>query len=500
MGSNSFRLELARVVQGRYERLLYLKETVRLGAGLDEDGMLAEGAMRRGLECLSRFAVQLRGMDPHHVRAVATQTLREARNPDVFLSRAKAALAHPIEIISGREEARLIYAGVSHLQPGHRPRLVIDIGGRSTEMILGKGFTPRVAESFAVGSVSLSMRYFGDGKLTASAFRAAQIAAGAELEDSLKTFAPTRWQEALGSSGTVSAVSQLLIANGVSHGTITPDSLRWCIQRCIEAGDIQRLNLPGLREDRRPVVAGGLALLYTLCMHFGIKALQPSRGALRQGVVLDLHQRLLSQRGRRAPGTARSTGSATRSSGGEDLRARTVRDLQRRFEIDRDQAKVVRSAALHLHRFVSRDFDAAQELGWAADLHEIGQMVSHHDHHRHSAYLLTNADAAGFSQNEQRRLADFVLGQRGGLRKVDALLNEGSSAWQLLCLRVAVLLCHARSAAPISTTKLKVNGTTAVLKLSPVWAREHPRTMHLLSEESLAWQRNTPYRFSVDSN
>jgi exopolyphosphatase/guanosine-5'-triphosphate,3'-diphosphate pyrophosphatase len=369
LGSNSFRVELARIENGRYQRLLYEKETVRLGGGLDDDGMLGEAAMRRGLDCLGRFAVHLRGLPPTHVRAVATQTLREARNPEAFLARAQDALAHEIEIISGREEARLIYAGVSHLQPGHRPRLVIDIGGRSTEMILGTGHVPRVAESFAVGSVSLSMRWFGDGHLTTKAFRAAQVAAGAELEESLKTFAPARWQEALGSSGTVSAVSQILVANGISHGEITPAGLRWCIERCVEAGHVQNLTLPGLREDRRPVVAGGLALLYTLCVQFGIHALQPSRGALRQGVILDLHQRLRSQGAAGPSPTRRRTGARA----AQDLRDLTVRELQRRFEIDIAHARAVRAAALHLHGFVSRDVEAMQELGWAADLHEIGQ-------------------------------------------------------------------------------------------------------------------------------
>jgi exopolyphosphatase / guanosine-5'-triphosphate,3'-diphosphate pyrophosphatase len=295
MGSNSFRMELARVTQGRYQRTMYRKETVRLGGGLDAQGNLSEAAMRRGLDCLKTFAEQLQGLDPHHVRAVATQTLREAKNQVAFLARAEKALQHPIEVISGREEARLTYTGVAHLQPGDKPRLVIDIGGRSTEMILGKGLTPKVAESFAVGSVGLSMRYFGSGRLTAQAFRAAQVAAGAELEEALSVFAPTQWREALGSSGTVSAVSQWLVAAGMSHGTITPEHLRWCIEQCIAAGHVDQLNLPGLRDDRRPVVAGGLALLYTLCMQFGIKSLEPSKGALRQGVILELNQRLLTE-------------------------------------------------------------------------------------------------------------------------------------------------------------------------------------------------------------
>ncbi len=489
IGSNSFRLELARVMQGRYQRVMYLKETVRLGGGLDDAGSLNEASCRRGLECLRRFATHLHGIEPEHIRAVATQTLREAKNRDAFLERAQRALQQPIEIISGREEARLTYTGVAHLQPGHRSRLVIDIGGRSTEMILGTGLVPRVAESFAVGSVGLSLRYFADGKLTAGAFRAAQIAAGAELEEAITVFAPSHWHEALGSSGTVSAVSQLLIAAGISHGTITPASLRWCIEQCLQAGHINKLQLPGLRDDRRAVVAGGLALLYTLCMQFGIKSLEPSKGALRQGVIIEMHQRLKARQALR--------GRRTVPRGTRDFRDRTVRELQMRFNADQGQAKRVSEAALALHRQVSALHDAHQELGWACALHEIGQMVSHHDHHRHSAYLLGHADAAGFSQNELRRLSDFVLGQRGGLKKVGALIQQAPSVWQLMSLRLAVILCHARTAAPVAHIKFRVHAQSATLRIPKAWAQSHPRTMHLLEEETLAWRNDTRFRLTI---
>lgn len=491
MGSNSFRLELARMVGDRYQRALYLKETVRLGGGLDEQGALSPASMRRGLECLQRFALHLQGMPPDHIRAVATQTLREATNRDLFLARAQRVLGRPIEIISGREEARLTYSGVSHLQPGNRARLVIDIGGRSTEMILGRGLVPSVAESFAVGSVGLSMRYFADGKLSAKAFRAAQIAAGAELEEAIALFAPSKWKEALGSSGTVSAVSQLLVASGRGHGTITPEGLRWCIEQCVQAGHIDRLTLPGLREDRRPVVAGGMALLYTLCMQFGIRALEPSKGALRQGVIIEMHQRLFGD------ATRGSTARATSASATEDMRDRTVRAFQRRFGVDTAQARRVRDAALSLHVQISRSPTDHQELAWAAALHEIGQMVSHHDHHRHSAYLLAHADAPGFSQNELARLADFVLGQRGGLRKVSGLLSQPASAWQLMALRLAVILCHARSVAPIDSMRFRVLGSTASLELPSSWIRAHPRTMYLLDQEIRAWRDTTRHRLEL---
>jgi exopolyphosphatase/guanosine-5'-triphosphate,3'-diphosphate pyrophosphatase len=213
MGSNSFRLEIGQLPHGhlgRYRRIDYLKETVRLGAGLDAGGLLTDEAAQRGLACLRRFAARLAGFEPTQVRAVATQTLREARNRNAFLLRAQEALGFPIEIISGREEARLIYAGVAAMQPSNERRLVVDIGGRSTEMILGEGRKPLVAESFAVGCVSLSLRFFEGGRITREGFRQAQVAAGAELEEALQPFAPSNWTQALGSSGTAGAVSQLL--------------------------------------------------------------------------------------------------------------------------------------------------------------------------------------------------------------------------------------------------------------------------------------------------
>lgn len=283
MGSNSFRLEIAELHKGRYKRIDYLKETVRLGAGLDEYGLLTEEAAQRGLACLARFAQRLKGFASWQVRAVATQTLREARNRDAFLTRANGALGHPIDVIAGREEARLIYQGVARLQPSELPRLVIDIGGRSTEMILGRGRLPQRAESFKVGSVSLSLAHFPDGRFTADGFRAAQIAAGAELEEGLTLFTPSQWREALGSSGTVGAVSQLLQANGITDGRITPEALRWCIEQCLQAGHVDALNLPGLKADRKAVLGGGLSILYTLAVQFNIDVMWPARGALRRG-------------------------------------------------------------------------------------------------------------------------------------------------------------------------------------------------------------------------
>ena len=486
MGSNSFRLEIGQLIDGRYRRLDYLKETVRLGAGLDTNGLLTDEAAQRGMTCLARFAQRLKGFDAAQVRAVATQTLREARNRDEFLARAQTTLGFPIEVISGREEARLIYAGVARLQPSEVPRLVVDIGGRSTEMIIGQGRKPLRAESFQVGSVSLSLKYFSSGRFTETAFRQAQIAAGAELEEALEPFAATHWREALGSSGTVGAVSQLLAASAITDGTITPEGLRWLMEQCLRAGRIDKLVLPGLKEDRRAVIAGGISILYTLATQFGIRELLPARGALRQGVLFDLDER------RAATGLTQD---------GHDVRDASVREMQRRFMVDAQQAERVTQVAQRLYASVqpNASVEARRELLWACALHEIGMMISHHDHHRHSAYVLAHADAAGFSQSQLRRVGDLVLGQRGGLRKIEASLVREDFRWQVLCLRLGVIKCHARGDVSDDAIRLRpsASGHAVGLTLPAGWTESHPRTRHLLNEEIAQWERAGPLKIEL---
>ncbi len=484
IGSNSFRLEIGQMVRGRYRRIDYQKETVRLGAGLDADGRLTDEAAHRGLACLDRFRQRLAGIPAEQLRAVATQTLREATNRNAFLEKAGQVLGHPVEVIAGREEARLIHKGVARLQPSDRPRLVIDIGGRSTEMILGQGSTALRAESFAIGSVSLSMQYFPDGAFTRDAFRAAQVAAGAEFEEALDIFAPEHWLEALGSSGTAGAVSQLLAANRITDGCITPAGLQWCVDRCIEAGHQDALDLPGLKPERRAVLGGGLSILLTLSQQFGIQELQPARGALRQGVIFDLEERL----------------AAVRAPDHHDQRDDSVLELQQRFNVDVRQAHRVRTVAqaLFTRARPHAPLERQRELGWAASLHELGMMVSHHDHHRHSAYLLGHVDASGFSQDQQRHLADLALGQRGGLRKVESLLQNEDHIWQLLALRLAVVLCHARHEIDDTLPVLGALPTgEARLQLRAGWCEAHPRTLHLLHQEAAAWTKLDGVRLQI---
>jgi exopolyphosphatase / guanosine-5'-triphosphate,3'-diphosphate pyrophosphatase len=480
LGSNSCRLEIARLRRGDYKTLAYWKEPIRLGAGLDAEGMLTEAATQRALACLARFGAELKGFAPERVRAVATQTLREAQNRNAFLARAEAALGFPVEVIAGREEARLIYSGVSRLQPSSKTRLVIDIGGRSTELILGQNTQPLKVESFAVGSVGLSVRFFADGRFTKENFRQAQIATAAELEEAVAQFgrkqADPPWVEVLGASGTVGAVAQILEASGrAPDGRIDADGLRWCIDACIKAGSVQALRLPGLKEERRGVVAGGLCILYTLLSLFGIEAIYPARGALRQGLVFDLGERL----------------KLREHEASKDLREPTVQAGQVRFGVDSVQAERVRGLALRLHQQLDPEVDAERrlELGWAAAWHEIGMAVSHHDHHRHSHYLITHLDAPGFSQNQLRRMGTLALGQRGGLRKLEFELQEESLLWQLLALRLALIKCHAR--APIVERRMRVvrKGRDVTVRMVAGWAETHPQALFLLREEANAWLR-----------
>ncbi|PTT92912.1 hypothetical protein DBR42_01095 [Pelomonas sp. HMWF004] len=288
LGSNSFRLEIARVAQNRYQRQLCVKEMVSLGAGLDSRGVLSREAMTRGLYCLQGFSSELALHDLAGVRVVATQTLREATNRDEFLHCAQTLLGMPVDVISGHEEARLIYAGVAFMHPSQGRRLVVDIGGRSTEMIVGQGGAQRVTQSFPIGSASVAHRFFPGGLMTEDAFRAAQLAIGESVCQALAPFAADHWDEALGASGTAGSLSSVLKATGVTDGTITQKGLRWLIKRCIAAGHVDKLDLPGLKPQRRNLLPGGLCILYTLTMHCGIRRMLPAKGALRQGVIVDL--------------------------------------------------------------------------------------------------------------------------------------------------------------------------------------------------------------------
>ena len=471
LGSNSFRLEIGLYEHGRIQRVDYLKETVRQGNGLDREHNLSLEAMQRGWDCLARFAERLADFPRARVRAVATQTLREARNRDVFLHRGSELLGHPIDVISGPEEARLIYQGVARLLPqSDEKRLVVDIGGRSTELILGQRFRPEAVASFRVGSVAWSSRYFPQGQFTQQAFATAEIAAKAVLDEALSTYRPDTWDVAYGSSGTIGAVGDMLTAAGFSPGELTLEGLDWLRERLLRAQSADKVRLEGLKDDRRAVIGGGLSILRALFDLLGIRSMQVAQGALRQGALYDMLDRELPE---------------------TDLRTSTVQGLVQSFAVDRDQAHRVATVAEQLFAQALPDHEGtgARKLGWAAQLHEIGCRISHSDYHRHGAYILDNTDVAGFAQHELHRLGALVLGHRGKVRKIEADLGDTLFAVQLLCLRLAVILCHARRDPDLHGLTLGLDGSRFSLRARTGWSASYPQSAYLLREEIEAWQR-----------
>jgi len=478
LGSNSFRLEIAQLDHGLLKRREYLKETVRQGNGLDADRNLGEDAMQRGWDCLGRFAERLAGFKKNQVRAVATQTLREARNREVFLERAEKILGFPIDVISGREEARLIYQGVAHLLPqSDERRLVVDIGGRSTELILGQGYRPRFMDSYRVGSVAWSMRYFPDGSFSTEAFETAEVAAQAVLDEALTSCRRDDWDLAYGSSGTVGAVGDVLQAAGWAEGLITQEGLDWLLERLLKAGSAERLRIDGMKDDRRAVIGGGVSVLRALFALLGIEEMHVAQGALRHGALYDLLDREHEQ---------------------SDQRSTSVARLARNFNADPAQARRVSQVAHHLLRQLAgpgepEELDRAlRKLGWAAQLHEIGSAISHSDYHKHGAYILDNADAAGFTMNELHRLGQLVLGHRGKLRKLDLAFDDAAFVLQLLALRLAVILCHARRDPDLQGLRLVWDGEREVrLACRTDWVQRYPQSAYLLQEEMQAWQKTS---------
>lgn len=482
LGSNSFRLEIGQLDHGQIHRTEYLKETVRQGNGLDADRNLTQDAMQRGWDCLARFGERLSGFKTTEVRAVATQTLREARNREVFLSRARTVLGFPIDVISGREEARLIYQGVAHMLPqSDERRLVVDIGGRSTELILGQQLSAQVMESYRVGSVAWSMKYFPNGQLTTAAFKRAEIAAKAVLDEAINTYRRDAWDVAYGSSGTMGAVADVLTAAGWPAATVTREGLEWLVDKLIKAQHCDRVRLAGLKDDRRAVIGGGVSVLRAVFDLLSIDQMHPAQGALRHGALYDL---------------------LDREEGQSDLRSASIQRLASNFGVDFSQANRVAKVANTLFSQLKTSVQMTssniarlmKKLDWAAQLHEIGCQISHSDYHKHGAYILDNADASGFDLPELHRLSVLVLGHRGKLKKLDAELENPDLVHQLLALRLAVILCHARRDSDVKNLQLQgVDGSPRqfVLTCPSGWAQSLPQSAYLLQEEALAWQKTS---------
>ena len=472
LGSNSFHMIVARIRDGHMQIVDRLKEPVRLGEGLTPNKLLEPKVVERALACLERFGQRLRELPQGSVRAVGTNTLRQLHPDSGFIEQAEAGLGHPIDVIAGREEARLIYLGVAHgLAPGPERRLVVDIGGGSTEIILGQGFTPRLRESLHMGCVAMTGRYFADGKISAKSMQRAELAGALEVLPVRELFRMGGWRTAVGSSGSVKAIAEVIHQEGWSQDGITAASLLRLRDAVVDAGRIASLDFKGMTEERKPVFAGGVAVLRAVFETLGIEHMQVSDYALREGLIYEMM------------GRSRHV----------DVRERTIATLSRQFQIDQAHGRQVESTALALLHQVARPWcldepRCLRMLSWAARLHEIGLVVSHSQYQKHGAYLLRNADLAGFTRQEQTVLAAQVLAHRRKLpvQEIQSLPLAVRECVRRLCviLRLAVLLHRGRSADSKPNPQLQVQGNALSLSFPDDWLENHPLTRLELEQEA----------------
>lgn len=481
LGSNSFHLLVVNERDGHIRVVDKYREMVRLAAGLGLDGNLDQATEAKALNCLDRLAERLRGLKEENVRIVGTSALRQAKNSARFIDKAQRILGHPIEIIGGREEARLIYLGVSHsLEDNNDRRLVVDIGGGSTELIIGRHFEPEVMESVHMGCVAMSSRCFPEGRIGRRSFETAVNLGRQELEPVSLHFRPENWETAIGASGSVLAIAEVLSGNGFPEGVITAEGLEWLIGRLIEAKQIELVDLPQLSEERAPVFCGGVAILAAVFAELDVDYMHASTGALREGLIYDLLGRV-----HRA-----------------DVREATVASLRSRYHIEPAHTDRVRDLAMSLHAQVTKtwklaDDDNAVLLRWAADLHEIGMDISHSQYHKHGGYLLLNMDMPGFSRRDQSRLATLVRSHR---RKVPMDLFTGDDAETLLrltvLLRLAVVLRRSRNNDGLPDIRLKASDDKLHLRLPGTWLNQHPLTRLDLEQET-GFLAQTPVALEV---
>lgn len=469
LGSNSFHLQIGRVVDDQVYLLDSLRDPVRLGAGFTRDRRIDQTTKARALEALARFAERLQGFPRSAVRAVGTSALRVAKNAESFLAEAEATLGFPIEVIFGREEARLIYLGVAHsLAPSPDRRLVIDIGGGSTELIIGTGLEPELMESISMGCVSYTLRFFPEQRLEKSCFKRAELAAANELQHIVDAYRRAGWKQAVVSSGTAKSLASILRECGLCEHGISAAGLEKVRALFVKAGEIDKLELPGLRADRASIIPGGLAIMSAVLAEFGIEQLEVADGALRQGVLYDLLGRVRHR----------------------DMREATVRQFMRRYQADGAQAERVARFAQNIHESLSGGHPEADStmLRWAANLHEIGISIAHTGYHKHSAYIVGQADMPGFSQKEQSRLSRLVLAHRGKLSKI-ADLPESSSEWALIfALRLAVLFHQSRRDIKLPSPGCRASKNGFQLTLPRAWLEEHAMTEAALEEETEQWR------------
>ena len=473
LGSNSFHLAIGRVEGDQIYPLDSLKDAVRLGAGVSGEKKLSADVQERALATLKQFSERLAGMPREAVRAVGTNALRIAKNSGAFLKEAEKTLGFPIDVISGREEARLIYLGVLHSLPSSPDnRLVVDIGGGSTEFIIGNGPRTRAVESLYMGCVSYTERFFPEGRIGRKAMESAELAAREEVQAIGARYQKVGWREAVGSSGTAKSIAETLVRNGQDETGITANGLAWLRDQLVSAGDLKKVSVEGLREERVPVIAGGVAVMSGVFDELGIERMTVADGALRQGVLWDLLGRVHHA----------------------DMRDVTVERIVRRYHLDQAQAQRVKKLALAL----LADLSAAEPgtlvgmeryLAWAASLHEIGISISQGAYHKHSAYILANADMPGFSRQEQGWLSNLVLAQRGKLTKMHAAFADDARLAALaFCLRVAVIFSRSRRSLELPEMHVSRSAKGFRVSIHPAWLEQHTLIALALEAEREQWR------------
>ncbi|MDL2357678.1 MAG: Ppx/GppA phosphatase family protein [Pseudomonadota bacterium] len=466
LGSNSFRLHIGKHDGDAIRVVKSMREPIRLGAGIDARGNLTEAAMQSALACLQSFRAVLGAYRLDAVRVVGTAALRIARNAGTFLPAAEKVIGYPIEIISGEEEGRLIYMGVANslATPGER-RLVLDIGGGSTELVLGRGLEIERVESFSVGTVKQSLSFFIDGRIDAGSFEAAILSARSHFEDAAPPYHPQYWRNAYGSSGTIRAIAEIIGRNELGDGRVTPAALEALKGRFIAFGHVARIDLPGLRADRASTIIGGLAILIALVAELGIEVLIPVDAGLRMGVMWDLYARSMQC----------------------DRREESVRLLVEKFRVEpaRGNRVAQESAALYAQLKPSAD-TYVKLLYWSAQLHEMGMLVAQTGYHKHAAYMIENADLPGFTAREQKAMARLIVAQKGNLRKIGDALAEPDFAKAVLALRLAILLMHARIEADFSELKLRMKNKIE-LDIKRDWVAHHPTVSYWIEKEQEWW-------------
>lgn len=478
LGSNSFRLHIGRHEGDAIRVVKSARDPIRLAAGLDRNGKLTPEAMQKAVASLVRFRDILNAYPIDSVRVVATNTIRIAKNAAELLPQAEAAIGYPIEVISGEEEGRLIYMGVSNAIaiPGER-RLVLDIGGGSTEVILGRGHEITKVESFGIGTVVHSASFFPDGRISASAFDAAILSARSQFEDAAPPYLPQHWRKAYGSSGTIRAIAEAIAKGGLGDGQLTLVSLHALQQYCIQCGQISRLELSGIKPERVAMVVGGLAILIGLMTEFKIEILLPVEAGLRMGVMWDLYLRATKR----------------------DRRELAVQQVVQLFHADLARANRVADMVRSLYLQLKPASDSyARLLHWSAMLHEVGMVVSHTGYHKHGAYMIENADMAGFTTREQRMMSKLILSQKGNLRKVGEALADLDFAKAVLALRLAVTLMHSRAELDYEDFRLKMKNRIE-LEIQRDWVTLHPTVVFWLQKEIESW-REVGVDFSVTPN